>query len=253
MTTTHAAPPGGPKRLIRPGGLIDQYFYFFMSLLVAAVVVAGFGRSIDEGLLHPIHKPPGIIWVHATVFSAWILIFVLQSALVRVHKVKLHRLLGWYFAGVGALIPVLGIVTTRVMYRFDLADWHVDPHELTGSLITPLFDMLVFTVPFGLAILWRKRPEYHRRLILIAVCTLTSAAFGRLPHSHNPYLRFYLGVDFLILLGVLRDLLINRRIHPVYKWFVPPLVLLQLGAAFILINRPEWWYRIGMAFLGQGG
>jgi hypothetical protein len=253
MTTTYIAPPGRLKRIVRPGGLIDKYFYLFMSLLVAVVVVSGFSRSIDEGLLHPVIKRPELLWVHGIVFSAWVVVFILQSALVRVHRVKLHKLLGWYFAGLGALIPVLGVATTRVVYRFDLAKLHVNPHELTGSLITPLFDMLAFTVPFGLAILWRKRPEYHRRLILIATCTLTAAAFGRLPHSHNPYLRFYLGVDGLILLGVLRDLIVNRRIHPVYRWFVPPLVALQLGAAFILINRPEWWHRIGMAFIGLPG
>jgi hypothetical protein len=253
MTTTFAGNAGRLKRLVRLFGYIDKYFYLFMSLLIAIVVFWGFSRSIDEGLLHPAIKRPEILWLHGFVFSAWILLFILQSALIRVHRVKLHRLLGWYFAGLGAMIPVLGVATTRVVYRFDLAQLHVRPHELTGSLITPLFDMFAFTVPFVLAILWRKRPEYHRRLILIATCTLTSAAFGRLPHSHNPYLRFYLGVDGLILLGVFRDLITIRRIHPAYAWFVPPLFLLQLGAAFILINRPEWWHRIGMAFIGLAG
>jgi Na+-transporting NADH:ubiquinone oxidoreductase subunit NqrE len=253
MTTTYAAHPGRLKRLVSPGGLIDKYFYLFMSLLVTTVVVSAFSRSIDHGLLHPAFDPPVLLWVHGIVFFAWILFFVLQSALVRVHRVKLHMLLGWYFAGLGAMIPVLGISITRVIYRIYISQLHVNVNELTAFSITQWLDMVGFTVAFGLAILLRKRPEYHRRLVLLAACTLTAAAFGRLPHSHNPYLRFYLGVDGLILLGVLRDLLINRRVHPAYAWFVPSLVLLQLGAVFIWQNRPEWWLRIGRAFIGQTG
>jgi hypothetical protein len=45
----------------------------------------------------------------------------------------------------------------------------------------------------------------------------------------------------------------HRRIHLVNAWFVPPMVLLQFGAIFVAINRPEWWLRIGHAFIGQAG
>ena len=41
--------------------------------------------------------------------------------------------------------------------------------------------MTSFTVLFWLAIYWRKKPEFHRRLVLIATCALTSAGFGRWP------------------------------------------------------------------------
>lgn len=250
MPTTEAVRPGNFARLRRPGGLIDRYFYLFMSLLVAAVVIAGFSRSVGGGLLHPAIKPPTLLWIHGIAFIAWVALFVLQSALVRVRRVKLHKLLGWYFAAIGALIPVLGIGIARVMYRFEIAQLHWDPNGRAAFLIVPLLDMVAFTVMFGLAILWRKRPEYHRRLILAAACTLTAAAFGRFPHMPT-YLGFYSGVDCLILLGVFRDLLINRRIHSVYAWSLPPLVLLQSGAMFVVYNKPEWWLRIGHAFIGH--
>jgi hypothetical protein len=37
-------------------------------------------------------------------------------------------------------------------------------------LIVSFFDMLAFGVTFGLAMYWRRRPEYHRRLTLMAMC-----------------------------------------------------------------------------------
>jgi hypothetical protein len=38
---------------------------------------------------------------------------------------------------------------------------------------------------------------------------------------------FYAGVDVLVLLGVARDLIVNRRIHQVYLYGLPALILGQ--------------------------
>lgn len=250
-STTQAAHPRKAVPLSGIPRFVERYFYFFMSLLVAAVVVGGFSLTIAQRLLHPAVKPPALLWVHGAVFFAWVGLFVLQSALVRVRLVKLHKLLGWYIAGLGVMVPVLGIVITRIMSRFEIAYLHYDPVGRAAFLPIPFVDMLTFTVIFGLAILWRKRPEYHRRLVLVAACVLTAAAWGRFPGSiMPPYLDFYAGVDFLILLGVLRDLIVNRRVHAVYAWSLPPLILLHLGAVSIASHKPEWWLRIGRAFIG---
>jgi len=42
-----------------------------------------------------------------------------------------------------------------------------------------------FAVPVALAIYWRKKPEFHRRLMLIASCALADAAFGRSPELNT--------------------------------------------------------------------
>jgi hypothetical protein len=51
--------------------------------------------------------------------------------------------------------------------------------RVESFLIVPLWDMVVFTTAFALAVYFRKKPEYHKRLVLIATCALTAAAFGR--------------------------------------------------------------------------
>ena len=252
MSTTQAV---RPAVVVRPTGLrriIDRYFYFVMSLIVATVVVSGFSLTMGERLFHPPVKPPALLWVHGAVFFGWIGLFVLQSTLVRVRKVQLHKLLGWFFAGFAALIPVLGIIITRVMSRFEIGTLHFDAAERASFLPIPFNDMLAFIVLFGLAVLWRKRPEYHRRLMLVAACVLTAAAWGRMSAATNvPYISFYCGVDGLILLGVIRDLIVNRKVHAVYLWSIPPLVLLQLGTVWIAVHRAAWWMPIGNAFIGR--
>jgi hypothetical protein len=228
---------------------LKRQFYLLMSLLVSGVVIYGFSHTIVAGLVRPAVKPPALVWVHGIVFFAWIGLLVLQSVLVRLRKVSVHKFLGWGFAAIGAMMPVLGIVTMRVMARFEIAFLHVDPIFKSAFLPIQFLDLGSFAVPFGLAIWWRKRPEYHRRLMLFAACALTGAGFGRIPLL-VPYLGFYVGVDALVMIGVLRDIAVDRRVHPVYAWLLPPSVLLQLEAVYIVVHRPEWWLRIGNAFLG---
>jgi hypothetical protein len=58
--------------------------------------------------------------------------------------------------------------------------------------------------------------DCNRRLIFIATCALLDAAFGRIDYLFNHDLTFVC-LDGVILLGVARDLLVSRRIHPVYR------------------------------------
>lgn len=116
-------------------------------------------------------------------------------------------------------------------------------------LIVPLSDMAAFAICLGLAIVWRTNPERHRRLMLIATCALTGAAFGRMPIMHAP-LYFYGGIDGLILLGVLRDLAVSRRIHTVYLIAIPLLVAGQTAVAQVFLHRSTFWIRIAHRLMG---
>ena len=115
----------------------------------------------------------------------------------------------------------------------------------------PMWDMIAFTVTFWLAVYWRKRPEFHRRLMLVATCTLTAAAFGRFPFP-IAYDYFYGGVDSLILLGVMRDLIVNRRVHPVYLYVLPVFVVGQAAVIYTSDHNLQYWARISHAILGLG-
>ena len=94
--------------VMRRGGPVDKNFYLGMSLLVAAVVIYGFSHTVDQNLIHAVPSRPWILWAHGILFSSWLLFFILQSALVRIHNVKMHRTLGWFGAGMAVLITVVG-------------------------------------------------------------------------------------------------------------------------------------------------
>jgi hypothetical protein len=191
-----------------------RLFYLAMSLLMLALVTYGFSRTIGPALLNA-HRPRHVLLllsIHGVVFYGWMMLMVVQSALVRVRRIRIHRLLGWFGAADAALVVIMGLWAT----------FHQSPPvplEMVG-----IVSMAGFGVPVSLAIRWRKRPAYHRRLLLIASAMLVNAAFARFPGTYLPQHFFYLGTDLLIALGIAHDLWRDRTVHPVYRYALPLLL-----------------------------
>jgi hypothetical protein len=212
--------------------VLEKYFYLFMSVFIATVVFYGFSHTVNKNLIHPDVQRPWILWVHGIVFSGWLLFFIMQSALVRARSVRWHRNVGWLGALLGASMVYLGISTTLSMARFYL----------------PFWDITCFGASFALAIAWRKKPEHHRRMMLLATCALTAAGWGRFPLLSTG--GFYAGVDFLLILGIVRDIIVNRQIHAVYKLGLPVFAAGQAFALFVVITKPDWWMKFAFSIVG---
>jgi len=227
--------------------VLSRYFYFAMSLLFAVVVVAGFSQSIGAALFHPAIPRPILLWVHGAAFSLWVLFFVLQTSLVRLRKVSWHRLMGWFGTGLAAFMVVVGFSTAVVMTRFDMVQLH--EADVASFISIPFWDMIAFGTLVGLAIYWRKKPELHRRLLFIATCELMDAPFGRVGYVFNNNLFFPL-LDLLILLGVSRDLVVDRRVHRVYLYALPLTIVGQAITMYAYLGNPGWWQACTHAILG---
>ncbi len=242
-----------PEKTISPltvtgrNGLLPRYFYFAMSLLLAAIVVAGFKRTVNDNLFHPAVPRPFILWIHASAFAGWVIFFICQSTLVRIHKVSWHRSIGWFGAGLATVMVPLGVTTAIIMARFDTVQLHQSGAD--AFLSVPFYDMIAFGVSIALAIYWRTKPDLHRRLIFIATCGLMDAAFGRFDYLFDHNL-FFPCLDLLILLGAARDLLVDRRVHKVYLFALPLLIVGQSLALYMWRSNPSWWQGITHAILG---
>jgi hypothetical protein len=241
------APARRPLALTGRNGLVDKYFYFAMSLLSLALVVTGFGRTVDHGLLHAAPPRPALLWFHAAAFSSWVIFYILQSLLVRTRNVKVHRTLGWFGVALGTAMIVLGTATGIVMAQFETHTLHES--GANAFLLVPLFDMVAFAVFFSLAVLWRQKPELHRRLMFIATCGLLVAALARIPLIGEHFPAYY-AVDMLIFLGVLRDLLVARRIHKAYLVSLPILIACHVFVVHTEINASAWWLKIAGWLVG---
>jgi len=225
----------------RSRGWSDGWFFFWFAWLIAAVVAYGFAHTISENLLRAAIPRPTILWVHASVFFCWIGLFILQTTLIRSRRVHWHRRFGPAFLVLGAMMPLIGIATALAMARFDVAHGLRDSVFMAAHLSIPFNDMIFFSSVLAAAAWWRKRPDAHRRLMLTATCLLTAAAFPRFPFITIQPLRWYGGVDVLLLLAVAHDMVVHRRVHAAYAISLPPVLIGQIVAMWLFLARPHWW------------
>jgi FtsH-binding integral membrane protein len=230
-------------------GIVCRYFYFSMSLVFAVIVVAGFKRTVNDNLFHPAVPRPFILWIHGAAFAAWVIFFIGQSTLVRVRKVSWHRSIGWFGAGLATVMVSLGVTTAIIMARFDTVQLHQNQSNAYAFLSIPFYDMIAFGVLIALAIVWRTKPELHRRLIFIATCGLMDAPVARFDYVFDHNL-FFPCLDLLIVLGVGRDLLVDRRVHKVYLYALPLLIVGQSLSLYMWRSNPSWWQGITHVILG---
>ena len=243
-------------------GFLEKYFYFFISLLVAAVVVYGFSQTVEKKLIYAAPPRPLVLYVHGAVFFGWVILFSFQSALVRTHRVQWHQQLGWFGAALGVAMFVLGVATAITMARFKRSYLHAKYPE--ANLLISFFDISAFSIPLALALYFRKKPESHRRLQFLSCCALTAAAFGRfVPFLLSPttthslptlvfrgWATLYAGVDVLVVIAVMRDQVVNRRVHPVYFYGLPAFIVCQTLILYTVVHRSVWWMKTAQAILG---
>ncbi|HEX5385226.1 MAG TPA: hypothetical protein VFW66_00850 [Gemmatimonadales bacterium] len=205
----------------------DRFFYGAMAVAAAALVFAGFSRSFYLAPYFNRPVPTGLRLVHGLVFSSWILLFLVQTALIATRRVAIHRRLGVAGAVIALLMVILGTVTAIGAARAGHGPPGIPPLTF---LAIPLFDMAVFAPLVAAAIYLRRSPQAHKRLMLLATVSLLAAAAARLPTDlmkAGPL--FYFGVaDLFILVAVLYDLATRHKVHPAYVW----------GGLLILVSQP---------------
>lgn len=216
-----------------------------MALLIAAVVAYGFGHTVESKLFHPPSPRPIVLYVHAVLFALWVVIFATQAMLIREHHFAWHRLLGTCAIPLGAFMPALGALTAIVMAKFNAIGGDAGAGNF---LILPLAYMAIFAALFGTAIWMRLRhPQTHKRLMLMATCTLTVAAFARFPGL--PVGTWDIFTDALIAMGLMRDRVVDGTVHRAYRIALPLLVVAQVAANAIFFTHPGWWLAASHALM----
>lgn len=219
MTT--AALPVKPRPIA--AGAHDRLFYTGMALVMAIVVFIGFAPTFylrsafgapttvtGATSLSPLAK------FHGFVFSVWVLLFILQTALVANRRVAVHRQLGVAGGALALLMVGVGSITATRAAARGAAPPGADP---LGFLVVPLTDMVLFAGFVGAALLLRRNKEAHKRLMLMAYICIIVAGVARLPGVivHGPLAFFGLTFVFVIV-AALYDLWSRRHVHPAYLW-----------------------------------
>jgi hypothetical protein len=232
MATASAARPA-TQPLARHAGTRDRLFYGGMAVALGLTVFAGFAstyylRFLDGGPKATLTGGPftTLVHVHGALFSAWVLLFIVQTALISSRRVAVHRRLGVAGAVLAAAMVTAGTFVAIATAARGSAPPGMDP---LAFLIIPLFDMILFSTFVLAALTLRRDKEAHKRLMLLAYVSIVVAAVGRLPGVLALGPPAFFGLAFLfVVAGGVYDLLSRRKVHKVYLW----------GGALILISVP---------------
>jgi hypothetical protein len=220
------ATPVIPQSHARP----DRVFHTGMAVALLITAIAGFGPTYFFKPFHPSPPLSPLLHIHGLVFTAWLLLLIVQSGLVRAHRVDLHKRLGIAGAVLAATLVVLGLMVAVYAARRGTKG---DGMNALGFMIFPFGQVLLFAGFIGAGLWKRRQPELHRRLILMATICLMTPAISRMVDK-RAVLAMFLTLIFVVV-AMIHDWKSRHRVHPIYIW----------GGLLILISGP------GRAALGN--
>ena len=227
----------------------DRRFYLIMAVLSAALIFVGFARSYYLKFHFPLSPALSLlVHVHAAVFTAWVLYFVLQTALIAVHKPRLHITLGTLGVVLGCSMIGLGLAVAFTAMRLGHGTPFISPET---TFLVGLIDIFSFAMFFLAGWIWRSDREAHQRLMLLAVVVgLLGAAMGRIVGYGVPIPAISIVNFFFLFAGPTYDFITRHRIHRVYL----------VGCAYalatftplrFLVGATPWWHHIAHTLAGR--
>jgi len=220
-------------------------FYVGLTFFMTAIVLIGFWPSYYGQILHGIPDRPLVLHAHGAIFTGWLVLLIAQVVLAWRGRVQMHRRVGRWGVAYGFLVLAMGIVVglaAPVMHA-DAGEWTRD--RAAGFVLVTMGDMVLFGSLFVAAVVHRRKPEIHKRLMVGATVALLFAAVGRMPLDSRPFVAAVVWLS-PILIGMLYDWKSRGRPHAAY---VISAVWLLAGGTRVLVTESATWLPIGHAVI----
>ena len=252
MTTTivqaqqHRTPSRRSKRA-------ERIFFTGMAAVMLVTVVAGFAPTYflrssigaSLGLGDRVFTP--LVHLHATVFSIWILLFMVQTGLVAARRTAWHRKLGAASLIAAVAVILIGFetaITSAKEGRFPVGWLNAE-----AFLFLSLATVALFAGFFVAGFANRRRSDWHKRFMLLATLSMAQPALARILRFWGPeWLPSGSGGSLLVfnlywLALVAFDLWQRGRLHPATIW--GSVVLLAAWPLRLTIGNTDVWQNIG--------
>jgi hypothetical protein len=215
----------------------ERRFFAWLSVAVLAMAVAGFTRTyllvpalgLPEGTL----APTPLVHIHASIFFGWCVLLVVQSWLVTQGRTDRHRRLGLI-----GLVLYCGLVVTGPMVAVRSVVRNGGGVDELAFLAVSLGNVVAYTTIFAAAFHWRRRPDIHKRLMLVGMVVLLTAPFGRLLNLPI-LLEHVVGPGIVVIALAVWDFSAHRKIHFVTR-IVGPAVLVWELLPNLYMNSEPW-------------
>lgn len=250
----------------RPRPLVSK-FYVTMAAICVAIAFGGFFATYWLQLARGTFTGSPMMHLHGLLFSLWTLFFLSQALLVANRRLKSHRAWGLFGISLATAMLFTGLAVAIQGLQFRLEAGHGDAAR--AFTIVPISGVLMFAGFVTAALLNLRRPEWHKRLMLVATTALLQAAVARFfflaATGGGPGARPGLGppqpIESTMIAGVLVEMLIVAamvhdwrsygRVHPAYLWGLGVTMAVHLLRP--VIGYTEAWYRFADFLIAFGG
>jgi len=240
----------------RPQRLVGK-FYVTMAAIFVAIAFSGFFMTYWLQVAQGTFTGSAMLHLHGLLFTAWTLFFLSQTWLMANGRYKSHRKWGLLGISLATAMVLIGLAVALQGLQARLDAGFGDPAR--AFVIVPISGILLFGGLVTASIANLKRPEWHKRLMLVASAGILQAAIARFfflaATGGGPGLRPGMGppqpVERTMAAGVLVLLLVaaamvhdwrnHGRVHPAYWWGFGAMLAVHLSRP--LLARTEAWYR----------
>ena len=242
-------------------------FYIAMAGIFVAIAFGGFFGTYWLQLARGTFNGSAMLHLHGLLFSLWTLFFLSQALFVANRQLKLHR--AWGLGGVALATAMLftGLAVAIQGLSERLAAGYGDAAR--AFAIVPVTAVLLFGGFVAAALVNLRRPEWHKRLMLVATVALLQAAVARFfflaVTGGGPGMRPGFGppqpignttiagliTQSLIVAAMVHDWRSHGRVHPAYLWGFA--TTMAVFVARPLIGYTPGWYRVTDFLLAFGG
>jgi len=206
-----------------------QRFYGLLGLFGLLAIAVGFSTTYFIPLAERRIDVPPLVHLHGIAAFSWVALLVAQASLVRHGNTKLHIAVGRAGLPLAILIWFSGVATALWAATRDLPSQGT---VATSAFLGTVNGLTLFLLLVIAAILVRRRPDWHKRLILLATIHVLWPAFFRWRHLFpmiprpDIWLALVAPYSLIIVAGV-RDKFKYGRVHPVWLIVGPALVIEQ--------------------------
>ena len=239
----------------------SRYFYLWMAGAFVLVAFGGFSPTYWAPMAAGTFHAPPIVHIHGMLMFTWTCFFFVQTALVATGRTMDHR--SWGLAGI-SLFSILAfsiLVGEQAVLKRDETLGFGDAGRRFAAVTLCAWPYMV-TV-FTLAIVNTRRPEFHKRYMVllmtgmmtpaIARVFLTLFAAGAPPGPPPPFVSMppAFVADLLLVAAMVHDWRTRGKPHSVYV--IGGAVLLAQQVLTVPFAATQTWMDIARAFQKLAG
>lgn len=156
----------------------SRYFYVWMAAGFVLVAFGGFSPTYWAPMVVGTFHAPPIIHIHGMLMFTWTCYFLAQTALVARGRTPAHR--AWGLAGISlfSVIAYSILVAEMAVLKRGEAQGVAEAAQRFAAVTLCAWPLMVGM--FTLAIINIKRPEVHKRLMILVMSLMMTPALARI-------------------------------------------------------------------------